>query len=65
MKVLLYRGTPDNPGFWPRALFDLPFAAGKSYNLFLRRRRFSKYVSSIHLISSFVYRFFMSKFNIL
>lgn len=33
IKVLLYRGTPDNPGFWPRALFDLPFAAGKSSNM--------------------------------
>jgi hypothetical protein len=28
VKALLYRGTPDNPGFWRRALLDLPFAAG-------------------------------------
>lgn len=35
IKVLLYRGTPDNPGFWPRALFDLPFAAGKSSYMLL------------------------------
>jgi alpha-tubulin suppressor-like RCC1 family protein len=27
VKALLYRGTPDNPAFWPRALHDLPFAA--------------------------------------
>jgi ChaC-like protein len=27
VKALLYRGTPDNPAFWPRALRDLPFAA--------------------------------------
>jgi len=26
--ALLYRGTPDNPAMWPRALRDLPFAAG-------------------------------------
>jgi cation transport regulator ChaC len=24
---LLYRGTPDNPAFWPRAMLDLPLAA--------------------------------------
>jgi len=24
---LLYRGTPDNPAFWPRATLDLPLAA--------------------------------------
>lgn len=29
VKALLYRGTPDNPAFWKRALLDLPFAAGK------------------------------------
>ena len=29
VKALLYRGTPDNPAFWKRALFDLPYAAGK------------------------------------
>lgn len=29
VKALLYRGTPDNPAFWRRALFDLSFAAGK------------------------------------
>lgn len=28
VKALLYRGTPDNPAFWRRALLDLPFAAG-------------------------------------
>ena len=28
-QALLYRGTPDNPAFWSRALKDLPFAAGK------------------------------------
>jgi hypothetical protein len=28
VKALLYRGTPDNPAFWTRALLDLPFAAG-------------------------------------
>jgi hypothetical protein len=27
--IYRYRGTPDNPAFWPRALKDLPFAAGK------------------------------------
>jgi len=27
--ALLYRGTVDNPAFWPRALRDLPLAAGK------------------------------------
>mmetsp|Transcript_7806 Transcript_7806/g.11314 ORF Transcript_7806/g.11314 Transcript_7806/m.11314 type:complete len:665 (-) Transcript_7806:243-2237(-) len=27
IKALLYRGTPDNPAFWRRALFDLSFAA--------------------------------------
>lgn len=26
-EALLYRGTPDNPAFWPRALLDLPLAA--------------------------------------
>lgn len=26
--ALLYRGTPSNPAIWPRALKDLPFAAG-------------------------------------
>jgi alpha-tubulin suppressor-like RCC1 family protein len=26
-KALLYRGTPDNPAFWDRALLDLPFCA--------------------------------------
>jgi hypothetical protein len=29
VQALLYRGTPDNPAFFPRALLDLPFAAGK------------------------------------
>jgi hypothetical protein len=28
VRALLYRGTPDNPAFWPRALRDVPFAAG-------------------------------------
>lgn len=28
-KALLYRGTPDNPAFWRRVLFDLPLAAGE------------------------------------
>jgi cation transport regulator ChaC len=28
-QALLYRGTPDNPAIWPRALLDLPFAAGR------------------------------------
>jgi alpha-tubulin suppressor-like RCC1 family protein/cation transport regulator ChaC len=27
VQALLYRGTPQNPAFWPRALRDLPFAA--------------------------------------
>ena len=27
MHALLYRGTPDNPAMWPRALRDLPYAA--------------------------------------
>lgn len=27
VRALLYRGTPDNPAFWRRALLDLPFAA--------------------------------------
>lgn len=27
VQALLYRGTPDNPAFWKRALMDLPFAA--------------------------------------
>jgi alpha-tubulin suppressor-like RCC1 family protein/cation transport regulator ChaC len=27
VKALLYRGTPDNPAFWERALLDLVFAA--------------------------------------
>jgi alpha-tubulin suppressor-like RCC1 family protein/cation transport regulator ChaC len=26
-QALLYRGTPDNPAIWQRALLDLPFAA--------------------------------------
>ncbi len=26
-QALLYRGTPDNPAFWSRALLDLPMAA--------------------------------------
>lgn len=26
-QALLYRGTPDNPAFWPRALWDLSYAA--------------------------------------
>jgi len=26
-EALLYRGTPDNPAIWKRALLDLPFAA--------------------------------------
>jgi alpha-tubulin suppressor-like RCC1 family protein/cation transport regulator ChaC len=26
-QALLYRGTPDNPAFWPRALRDLPLTA--------------------------------------
>ena len=29
-QALLYRGTPDNPAMWERALLDLPYAAGKS-----------------------------------
>lgn len=28
-KALLYRGTPDNPAFWKRVMFDLPLAAGE------------------------------------
>ena len=28
-QALLYRGIPDNPAFWNRALLDLPLAAGK------------------------------------
>ena len=31
VQALLYRGTPDNPAMWPRALRDLLFAAGRSY----------------------------------
>ena len=27
VQCLLYRGTPDNPAFWSRALKDLPYAA--------------------------------------
>eukprot|EP00550_Attheya_septentrionalis_P010869 CAMPEP_0198302320 /NCGR_PEP_ID=MMETSP1449-20131203/54751_1 /TAXON_ID=420275 /ORGANISM="Attheya septentrionalis, Strain CCMP2084" /LENGTH=697 /DNA_ID=CAMNT_0044004635 /DNA_START=104 /DNA_END=2197 /DNA_ORIENTATION=+ len=27
VQALLYRGTPDNPGFWNRALLDLPLSA--------------------------------------
>jgi hypothetical protein len=27
-KALLYRGTPENPAFWERLIFDLPLAAG-------------------------------------
>ncbi len=27
VNALLYRGTPENPAFWKRALLDLPFAA--------------------------------------
>ena len=27
LRALLYRGTPDNPAIWPRALRDLPYAA--------------------------------------
>ncbi len=27
-KALLYRGTPENPAFWERLVFDLPLAAG-------------------------------------
>jgi hypothetical protein len=36
VQALLYRGTPDNPAFWPRVLRDLPFAAGKDDGLFTR-----------------------------
>ena len=32
-QALLYRGTPDNPAIWPRAMLDLPFAAGKFHLL--------------------------------
>ena len=28
-KALLYRGTPENPAFWKRVMFDLPLAAGE------------------------------------
>lgn len=28
VQALLYRGTPENPAFWPRILWDLPLAAG-------------------------------------
>ena len=28
VQALLYRGTPDNPAFWSRLLWDLPLAAG-------------------------------------
>ena len=31
VRALLYRGTPENPAFWPRALRDLPFAAGTCF----------------------------------
>jgi cation transport regulator ChaC len=33
-QALLYRGTPDNPAFWPRALLDLPLTAGRSQLIF-------------------------------
>ena len=33
VKALLYRGTPDNPAFWKRALLDLPLAAGEFINI--------------------------------
>ncbi len=35
-KALLYRGTPDNPAFWKRVLFDLPLAAGECAFMMLR-----------------------------
>jgi cation transport regulator ChaC len=28
-RTLLYRGTPDNPAFWSRLVWDLPLAAGR------------------------------------
>ena len=31
VKALLYRGTPDGPAFWRRALLDAPLAAGELY----------------------------------
>lgn len=33
VRALLYRGGPDNPAFWRRALLDLPYAAGKKNEL--------------------------------
>ena len=42
-KALLYRGTPENPAFWPRALLDLPLAAGRVYSLLL--------LSQLHALS--------------
>ena len=42
VKALLYRGTPDNPAFWGRALADPPLAAGESpprLRLFAASRR--------------------------
>ena len=35
VQALLYRGTPDNPAFWPRLLWDLPLAAGTHVDVWL------------------------------
>ena len=37
VQALLYRGTPDNPAFWSRLLWDLPLAAG-AFVLFVRKK---------------------------
>jgi alpha-tubulin suppressor-like RCC1 family protein/cation transport regulator ChaC len=56
VKALLYRGTPDNPAFWPRALRDLSFAAavmatargpsGENYEYLQKLDQFLERVSS-------------------
>lgn len=56
VQALLYRGTPDNPAFWPRALQDLPFAAaviaaatgpsGENYVYLNRLDQFLEHASS-------------------
>lgn len=56
VKSLLYRGTPDNPAFWPRALRDLSYAAavmatahgpsGENYEYLRKLDQFLEHASS-------------------
>jgi cation transport regulator ChaC len=49
-QALLYRGTPDNPAMWERALLDLPFAAGMYKYVWMQRRvLYGIYYCSVHV----------------